>query len=198
MRAETSVSSRQSDRRRVQRRNRAAIAVGAIVLAAGIIAVVQVTTDEGPAPTAAPPAVANAKPQPVEPKLMKGGTLEGEARRVAQRFVVTTLGRTGLAEAWTLATDDIRRAVTRKQWLAGELPIPPFPVDRLVTSGYDVIESSSTKMLIQVLLVPEAETGYEALRFDMTLIRETPSPASPWRVSYFLPYAPPGIVYGGD
>lgn len=188
-----------SEARRRQRRARLALGIGALVLVGGIVAVVQVATDEGPAPTkaTAAQAAASAAASKPQPAIAKGGKLEGEAKRVVQRFVVATLGRTDLAAAWELATPAITGAVTRKQWLNGELPIPPFPVDRLITTGYDVVASSPKKVLLQILLVPKAETGLGAIRYDMTIERASTGASSPWRVSYFVPYAPPGIVQAG-
>lgn len=168
--------------------------LGALVLVGGVVALVQVVTDRGPAPTRATPAQTKASASAnARPTVKKGGTLAPDAKRVVQRFVITTLGRTDLEEAWGLATPAITSAVTKEQWLNGELPIPPFPVDRLISTGYDVIASSPRKVLVQILLVPKAETGLGAIRYDMTIERKTATPGSPWKVSYFLPYAPPGI-----
>lgn len=188
----------QSEARRRQQRIRLAVVLGALVLVAGIVAVVQVATDKGPAPTAANAEQLEARQASdaeaaAKPKLRAGGKLTGTARDVVERFVVSTLGRKDLAAAWEMAGPDLRNAVTKKQWLEGELPIPPFPVDRLLTTGYDVLESSSTRVLLQVLLVPEEETGYVPIRYDMTIERAAATEKDPWKVTYFLPYAPPGI-----
>ena len=96
-------------------------------------------------------------PAPTE-QLKKGGKLEPEARKVAVRFLQTAVGRTELDAAWALATPELRSGVTLKEWRTGSLPIPPFPVQDLETTGFDVLESSKNKVLLQVLLVPKPGT----------------------------------------
>ena len=73
----------------------------------------------------------------------------------------------------------------------GELPFPPFPVRGLATTGFQVVGTSPTEVLLEVLLVPELNSGYVPTRYEITLDREQTK--LPWRVSYFLPYAPPGM-----
>ena len=68
--------------------------------------------------------------------------------------------------------------------------MPPFPVRDLETTGFQVLESSANKVLLQVLLVPGPGTEYVPTRYDMTLERATAT--APWKVSYCTPYAPPG------
>jgi hypothetical protein len=172
--------------RRRQIRLRILLVACALVFAAGVVAIVQATTSEGPAPTVAPRSQTKA---PTQPDVKPGGKLTAEEQRVASRFVVTALGRQHLAEAWTLATSELRNAVTYKQWLAGEMPIPPFPVNNLKATGYQVVASAPNKILLQVLLVPKPGTEYQATRYDMTLVRR----GGKWKVSYLVPYAPPGI-----
>ncbi len=182
-------SPQQSAARRHQVRDRVALGVALLLLAAGVVAFWQSRTNEGPAPTQAAPAQSQA---PAAPKddLKKGGKLEPGARAVAIRFLETAVGRTELDAAWNLATPELRGGVTRAQWMRGELPVIPFPVKDLETSGFQVVESSPNKVLLQVLLVPEPGTDYTPTRYDMTIERTTK--AAPWKVSYTMPYAPPG------
>lgn len=182
-------SAEQSAARRRQVRDRVALGIATLLLAVGAVAFWQSRTSEGPAPTQASPAQSQA---PAAPKdaLKAGGKLDPGARAVAIRFLETAVGRTELAAAWNLATPELRGGVTRAQWMRGELPVTPFPVDNLETSGFQVEESSPNKVLIQVLLVPEPGTEYTPTRYDMTI--ERASKNAPWKVSYTMPYAPPG------
>lgn len=161
---------------------------GAAVLAAGLVVFLPSRDDDTTPPaTASEPAPATGTGEP----LRRGGTLDAEAKRVVTRFAVAALGRTDLAAAWDLATDELRAGVTRPQWLRGELPVAPFPVAELDTTGVQVVESSPTKVLLTILLAPRPNTGYVPTRYDMTLVRT--SRTAPWKVSYLLPYAPPGM-----
>ncbi len=183
-------SPQQSAARRRQVRDRVALGIAVLLLAAGVVAFWQSRTDEGPAPTQAAPAQVTTPAQPTD-NLKKGGKLDPGARAVAISFLETAVGRTQLDKAWNLATPEMRSGVTRAQWMRGELPVPPFPVHDLATSGFQVVESSPNKVLLQVLLVPESGTEYVPTRYDMTI--ERPSKDAAWKVSYTAPYAPPGI-----
>jgi len=179
----------QSLARRRQVRDRVALGVAALLLAVGLIVFWQSRTSEGPAPTLAAPGQSQA-PVATKDDLKPGGKLTPAARTVAIRFLQTAVGRTELDAAWNLATPELRSGVTRAQWMRGELPVVPFPVGDLETSGFQVVESGPNKVLLQVLLVPEPGTQYNPTRYDMTLERVTKS--APWKVSYTMPYAPPG------
>jgi len=180
--------------RRKQMRLRILLGACAALFAAGVIVFLQSRgNSHGPAPTNATlQELRNQKSSGSNVK--SGGTMTAEQHAVAVRFITTALGRVHLAEAWNMATPELRSGVTRKQWLAGEMPIPPFPVDRLKASGYQVVASSPTKLLLQVFLVPKPGTQYVATRYDMTLVRR----GGKWLVSYLVPYAPQGIFSTGN
>jgi hypothetical protein len=188
-------SANRSAERRKQVRDRIALGVAALLLVIGAIAFLQSRTDPGPPPTRASE-VPGQTPAPKTEALKAGGKLEPEARKVAVRFIETAVGRTELDDAWALATPELRGGVTLAQWRTGELPVPPFPVRDLETTGLDVLESSKNKVLIQVLLVPKPGTDYVPTRYDLTL--ERASATAPWKVSYCSPYAPPGMYAEPD
>jgi hypothetical protein len=71
------------------------------------------------------------------------------------------------------------------------LPFAPFPVRDLESARFHVVGTAPRKILLELFLVPELKSGYVPTRFEMTLVRN--GAKEPWRVSYFLPYAPPGI-----
>ncbi len=169
--------------------------MAALLLVAGVVAFLQSRTHEGPAPTPATKAQGQTSAAPTE-QLKRGGTLQPGARNVAVRFLETAVGRTDLDAAWGLATAELRSGSTLKQWRTGALPIPPFPVRDLETTGFDVVESGPNKVLLQVLLVPKPGTDYVPTRYDMTI--ERASKTAPWKVSYCSPYAPPGIYANTD
>jgi hypothetical protein len=164
------------------------LVLAALILVAGIVVYLQKRADQ----ELAPPAVAPAQPArtPAEPAIKPGGKLDANARLTAITFIRTALGRTNLQKAWSLATPDLRNGVTKKQWLRGTLPFPPFPVAELETTGFKVLGTSPKETMLEVLLVPELKSGYVPTRYEVTLVRK--GAKAPWRVSYFLPYAPPG------
>ena len=174
--------------RRREIRERVALVLAALLVVAGIVAYFQSRAGEGTAPVASPIQQEQTTSAPV---VKPGGTLEPAARSVAIEFIRTTLGREDLARAWNLATPELRSGVTKKQWLRGELPIPPFPVKGLETTGFQVLGTAPGEVLLEVLLVPKPGSEYVPTRYELTLVRK--GSKGPWKVSYFLPYAPPGI-----
>jgi hypothetical protein len=177
--------STRTDAKRRETLGRIALGGCALLLLAGVVVYFQSKADTGPAPThSSAPAVTS---DPVKP----GGKLDPAARNVAVEFVRRGLGRTDLARAWAMATPDLRSGVTKKQWLRGELPFAPFPVRDLESARFDVVGTAPKKILLELFLVPELKSGYVPTRFEMTLVRD--SADGPWKVDYFLPYAPPGI-----
>jgi len=174
--------------RRRERRERVLLVLAALVLVGGVVAYFQSRATVAPAP--APSRSQRAQTAP-GPTVKSGGTLDPAARSVAVIFIRSTLGRVNLAQAWNLATPDLRSSVTKTQWLRGELPFPPFPVDNLQTTGFRVVGTAPNEALLEVFLVPKPNSGYVPTRFELTLVRS--GAAAPWKVSYFLPYAPHGM-----
>jgi hypothetical protein len=176
--------------RRSQFRLRIALGVAAVIFVAGLIAFWQSRTSEGPAPTVAGKGIKKSAPvqTPVLPKA--GGKLPAAARAAAGRFVMATLLRKNLDAAWTLASPELRGQLTHKQWLAGTLPIPPYPVRSLASTNFVVEEKDGSTILVQAFLLPKvgAPKSFEPIRYDMTLIKRH----GKWLVSYMVPYAPLG------
>jgi hypothetical protein len=168
-------------------RDRVLALVGALVLIAGIVVYFQTRADKQlPAGTAPVQ-----RQQTTTPAVTPGGKLDPAARSVAVRFIRTALAREDLGQAWALATPELRNGMTKKQWLRGELPFPPFPVNNLETTGFKVVGTAPGQILLEVLLVPKPDSAYVPTRYEVTLVRK--GAKGPWRVSYFLPYAPPGM-----
>jgi hypothetical protein len=162
------------------------LGVCVLALVVGVVVFFQARADTGP-----PPTHSSSPPVTSGPALKPGGTLDPAAKRVMVEFVRGGLTRTNLAHAWELATPDLRNTVTKKQWLRGELPFAPFPVRGLESARFDILGNSPRKVLIELFLVPKLQSGYVPTRYELTLERK--GAKDPWRVSYFLPYAPPGM-----
>lgn len=193
MRSSHDVVKGSSELRRKELAGRIALLISVVVLGAGVVIYLQSRADNTrTAPTTLPQSAPAPAPA-LQPSatVTPGGTIAPAARHVAGRFLLTAVAREHLAEAWTLATPVLRTGVTRGQWLRGELPVPPFPVTDLATTGFDVVGTAPNKVILQVLLVPKPGAGFDATRYQMTLIRS--GSGAPWRVDYCQPYAPPGV-----
>ena len=185
-----------SAQRRAEIRLRVALGGALILFAVGIVAFVQMTTDTGPAPTAASPQQASQPDSQQDSALglKAGGKLLPAAEKVAATFAMSTLRRENLAGSWNLATAGLRGPVTRRQWLAGELPIPPYPVRSLSSTTFKVVSSGPDRVLLQLLVLPPiGDKQVTPIRYDMTLEKT----GGRWLVSYLVPYAPVAVQKDG-
>src|SRR5437870_4017395 len=57
--------------------------------------------------------------------------LTSAARLVAGRFIQTAVARNHLAEAWKLTAPSLKAGVSYAQWLKGDIPVVPYPVDEV-------------------------------------------------------------------
>jgi hypothetical protein len=119
--------------------------------------------------------------------------VDPEARRVAARFLSTAVSRTNLDEAWELANAEMRSGVSRAQWLRGELPVAPFPVDS-TKSRFAVDESYTDKVFLTVFVTPKPGSDSPGgAVYKVTLVKSGAGADARWLVSYCQPYAPPGM-----
>jgi hypothetical protein len=185
-----------SAQRRAEFRLRVALGGALLLFVVGAIVFIQVRTDTGPAPTVASPQQA-VQPDPEQTNVLgekPGGKLVPAAQKVASTFAMSTLRREDLAGSWKLATAELRGPVTRTQWLAGELPIPPYPVRSLASTTFKVISSKPDRVLLQLLVLPPVgDKQVDPVRYDMTLEKT----GGRWLVSYLTPYAPVAVQKDG-
>ena len=108
-------------------RSRGALVWGgvAVVALVGVVALFAF----GPNKDAAPE-VFNDDPVKV-PVVQKKAPLPEEAKQVAIRFVQTAVARENLEEAWELVGPNLRGGLTRKEWISGDNPVVPYPIDQL-------------------------------------------------------------------
>jgi hypothetical protein len=124
-----------------------------------------------------------------EPERQVEAPLPQEARRVAVRFIQTAVARENLEEAWTLVGPNLRGGLTRKEWLTGNNPVVPFPIDKLEVAPYKVDEAYETSALIEVALLPRKGSGVRAQVFFLGLKRVGSGPRTRWVVDNWVPRA---------
>ena len=125
--------------------------------------------------------------------MKSGGKLEpGRETGRAIEFIRTALAREDLAQAWNARGTGAPQR--RDEEAMAERRIARSRRSRSGTSrrpGFNVVGTSPNEVLLEVLLVPKLNSGYVPTRYEVTLVRK--GAKAPWKVSYFLPYAPPGI-----
>jgi hypothetical protein len=164
----------------------------AVVLTAGIVAVIVVAVggrDSSsakplPAPEAAETVVA---PPPAAPKV----PLDPQAQQVAGRFILTAVARENLRAAWKLAGADIRQGLTLKQWLTGSIPVPYYPADAIDRAPLRVAESKKNEALLEVAILPKKGADVKGQLFFIGLKAIGTGKQRHWVVTYFAPSTTP-------
>ena len=125
----------------------------------------------------------------VVPETLTKAPLSSEARRVAIRFIQTAVARENLGEAWTLVGPNLRGGLTRAQWVTGNNPVVPYPIERLDVAPYKVDASYTKSALIEVALLPRKNAGVRAQVFFLELKKVGTGAESRWVVDNWVPRA---------
>ena len=163
----------------------------ALVLAAGIIAAVVAFA---PNKNAEPERVSN-EPAQLPAKETKA-KLPDEAQQVARRFVQTAVARKNLAEAYDLVGPNIRGNLTRKEWLTGDIPVIPYPIETLDVAPFKVDYSYTDEALIEVALLPKENSGVKPQLFSLVLKKIGTKNDKHWVVDLWTPRGSPLIPQG--
>jgi hypothetical protein len=129
-------------------------------------------------------------PLKVEPTV----PLDPKARQVAGQFVVTAVTRQNVRKAWTLAHPELRAAVTRQQWLNGELPVPFYPAKSIAGASFKVDQSHPNEAVIDLLILPTKGAAEGAQAFFVSLKAVGKGKQKRWLVTSFIPHGGPSTA----
>lgn len=166
-------------------RSKQTIVVGCIV--AGAAAVVTGIFVLGPNKNADPEHFTNEPAQvvKVEPK----APFDPAARQVAMRFVQTAVAREHLDEAWELSGPTVRGGLSRAEWMTGNIPVVPFPLDKLEIAPFKVDESHPSSALVEIALLAKKNSGIRSQIFFMELKKVGTGKNARWVVDNWVPRA---------
>ena len=160
-----------------------------LLLAAGIIAAIVAF-----APNKNPPretnAAGSAAPTTTAPK-PKTVPLAKETTSVARTFVRTAVARKDLAAAWKISGPTIRGGLTYKEWLTGDIPVVPYPVDTLQVARFKIDWSYADEAALEIALLPKEGASIKPQVFFMRLERIGDSDKKHWVVDYWVPHSAP-------
>jgi hypothetical protein len=138
--------------------------------------------------TATPPA--KVSPAPIaKPKPLK---LDTAGRLVAGRFILTAVRRQNLAEAWSLASPNLRQGISRASWLKGNLPVVPFPAP-IGTAPLHVVSVQARSALLEVALFPPKGSKVDPQDFFLALVKLGRGSKAHWAVDSWVPRAAPAV-----
>jgi len=115
--------------------------------------------------------------------------LDPGMRTAIRKFIGTAVMRRNLDEGWAATAPTLRNAVTHKQWMTGNLPVVPYPVDNLNTIQYYLDYASTKAILVEVGVSAKASLGIRPASFQLELV---PVGHGRWAVDYWMPrWTPP-------
>jgi hypothetical protein len=166
-------------------RFRRRVIVGLVALAAIVAAVLAFTLspDKNPAPQVISSIPAVTTKAPVK------APLSSDARHVAIRFIQTAVARKHLDEAWALSGPNLRGGLTRKEFLTGNNPVVPYPIDELDIAPYKIDYSYVDRALLEVALLPRKGADVRAQVFYLRLEKFGQGPSAHWMVNNWVPRA---------
>jgi hypothetical protein len=124
-------------------------------------------------------------------------TVDAAARRVAGRWILTSVARKDLVTGYKLTHPELRQGFTEKQWRTGTIPVQPYPADQLDAATFRVMESYPDEVYLEVALLPKAGVKIKPQIFQIGLKR-IGGVKGPWRVSYWLPRGRPELPTNRD
>jgi hypothetical protein len=170
-----------------------------LVLAAGIVAVLFALDVLGTSSTESSAKVSSGRARQV-PAAPKTVPLSPEVRKVAIAWISSAVARTDLDRAWKLTAPELRQGLSLAQWKTGNVPIVPYPVDKLpkdamASALYKVDWSRPRDASLQFVLGPVK--GTKAQTFIIGLRRYGRGSDAHWLVYDWQPRAAPAIPLGG-
>jgi hypothetical protein len=153
----------------------------AVVAAAGVAALFVFGPNRSAAPQHFTSVPATVAPKPVKAKFSP------KARQVVARFILTAVARKHLEEAWTLVGPNLKGGLSKKEWLTGNNPVVPFPIDDLQLAPYKIDYSYKDSALLEVALLPKKNAGVRAQIFFLEVKKVGKGAKAHWVVDNWVP-----------
>jgi hypothetical protein len=121
----------------------------------------------------------------VRPQVVKEIPLEQGARVTAAKFILTAVARKNLAQAWKLATPNVKEGLTFKQWMTGDIPVPALgvPIDKAAITKIIYSHKNDAELNIVVLPKPNNQRVKDTL-FVLDLKKVGTDESAHWLVDY--------------
>jgi hypothetical protein len=168
-----------------RRLNRWLFVLGAVVLVAGIVAILvtQIGNNSNGSTQNVNPTGA---PIRETPKAQKNISFPAPAWKVAREFVVATTTRTSLARAYALADANVRGGLTLAQWKTGNIPVPYFPTAKIIRYNFKNTNFAHPRdAAVNLILVPTKKSGMRSAPFQIEVIKVGEGANAHWVVDYF-------------
>lgn len=168
-----------------RRFNRWLLVIGAVVLAAGIIAILvtKVGNNSGTTENVNP----TGPPISALEKAEKNIRFPAAAWKVAQQFIASAPARKNLAQSYALADAKVRGGLTLKQWMTGNIPVPYFPSTKIIRYNWKNTNYAHPRdAAVNLILVPTAKSGLpRPAPFQIGVVKVGHGASAHWLVDYF-------------
>jgi len=159
---------------------------GTLVVAVGIALLIVFYTNTGHSNATPLNPLVPAKDVSKVPKTIK---LEPGATRVARRFIQTAVARKNLREAYALSGPQVIQGQSLKEWLTGNIAVPPYPVADVAVAPMKIDYSYPKQALIEIALLPKPTAHIKSQLFMMELDKIN----GKWIVNSWVPRSVPAI-----
>jgi uncharacterized protein YcnI len=167
-----------------RRFNRWLFVLGTVVLVAGIVAILikVIGNNNGHVKNAAPTG-----PPISIPKAQKNIHFPAAGWKVAKEFLMTAPARKDLARSYELVDSNVRGGLTLKQWKTGNIPVPYFPIEKIVRYNWKNTNFAHPRdAVVNLILVPTRKSGLpRASTFQIEVIKVGQGASAHWVVDYF-------------
>jgi hypothetical protein len=160
--------------------------LAAVVLAAGIIAII--ATRVGGGNSSAPAENAN----PTGPTIsgledaQKNIRFPTAAWKVAQKFIYTAVSRRNLAQSYALADENMRGGVTLNQWKTGNIPVTYFPTGEIIRYNWKNTNFAHPReAAVNLLLIPPKGSTMRPGPYIIFVKKVGYGAKARWLVDYF-------------
>src|SRR5919199_2337973 len=112
------------------------------------------------------------------------------AEATARSFIKTAVARKDLGAAYALAGPQIRQGMTRKEWMTGNIPVIPYPVDAIDYAPMKIDFSYARESQIEVALLPKKGSKARPALFILGMIKDK---HGHWLVNSWVPRISPAV-----
>jgi hypothetical protein len=168
-----------------RRFNRWLLVLGAVVLAAGIVAIL--VTQIGGNAGSSSKENANPTGPPISiPKAQKNIRFPASGWKVAREFVMNVTQRRNLARTYALADANVRGGLTLAQWKTGNIPVPYFPTAKIIRYNFKNTNFAHPRAAaVNLILVPKKNSGMRLTPFQIEVVKVGHGASAHWVVDYF-------------
>jgi hypothetical protein len=118
---------------------------------------------------------------------------ERSVNAVLQRFVDTAVARKDLPAAYDLTTPSMRQGMTREEWSRGNIPVQPYPADRIQIGR--IISSYRNDVVLEAALEPRRGASVPLLDVQVELKAVGRGAQRRWLIDSF---GATGVIPGSD